>query len=161
VETTNIWTKKEKKNMSFSLQKLNPRHYKILDLAISGLSPIEISKHLSMTPTQINNILRSPSFQHQFAIRRQTRENIQDTTETDTVKDFLRENAQKAASKLVSSIDSIDEKIAIKSASEILDRSGYPKEQQQQSIQDNSINITIDSTEFTLLKESLDMISAD
>jgi len=146
--------------MTFSLQKLNPRHYKILDMCLQGLQAVDIASQLKMSPTQINNIIRSPSFQHQFALRRQKLESIQDTTEVDSVKQLLKQNAEKAASKLVDCINSDDERIAIKSASEILDRSGYPKEQQQ-NVQDNSVNIIISADELSILKESLSMISVN
>jgi len=143
--------------MSFSLQKLNPRHYKILDMAVSGMQAVDIAHSLKMSPTQVNNILRSPSFQHQFALRRKQHEYIQDTSESDSVKQLLKDNAEKAASKLIDCVNSDDERIAIKSASEILDRSGYPKEQQQIQ-KDNSVNILINASDFTVLKDSLDMI---
>jgi len=149
--------------MPFSLQKLNPRHFKILDLCLDGLQAVDIARHLKMTPTQINNIIRSPSFQHQFAVRRKQREDTQDASavsEIDHVKNLLKENTEKAANKLIASIDSNDEKIAIKSASEILDRGGYPSIKEQR-IQDNSVNIVINSEELSVLKDSLAMISAD
>ena len=143
---------------TFSLQKLNGRHYKILDLCLSGLLAVDIAKQLDMSATQVNNIIRSPSFQHQFAVRRQQREEQQTTEENDEVKQILQDNAKTAADKITGLLNSVDEKIVLKSATEILDRTGYPKEQQQ-SINDNSINVIVNKDEFSILIETLDMLN--
>ena len=140
-----------------TIEKLTPRHYRILDLCIAGMTPAEISSHLSMSPRQIGIIINSPSFQHQFSIRRKAFESkIDDSSVSaiDEVKSTLQQAARSAADKLVSGISSFDEKIALKSATEILDRTGYPKEQKVSGI-DNTTTITINSVDFAALREAL------
>ena len=140
------------------VQTLTPRHYQILDLAVSGLNATSIATQLGMSRGQVSLILASPSFQHQFALRRKSVEAVQDNkiaNELDDVKSELQASALAAAKKLISGIDSADEKIAIRSATEILDRTGYPKEQKVTGSAGNTI--VINSTDMKILTESLAM----
>ena len=49
---------------------LNPRHLKILDLCLLGWANRDIANHLDMGENQISVIKNSPSFKHEFAMRR-------------------------------------------------------------------------------------------
>ena len=144
-----------------TIEKLTPRHYKILDYCIAGYTQQQISSALGMQHRQVGVIINSPSFQHQFALRRKQTELIQDTNNAsaiDEVKQSLQLSAKAAADKLISGISSFDEKIALKSATEILDRTGYPKEQKV-SGDDSKLQITINSVDFKALKEALQLDS--
>lgn len=148
---------------SSSIAKMTPRHYKILDYSIAGLTRSQIAKELGMSFAQVGIIINSPSFQHQFAIRRQKTETTQDeqcATNIDEVKEVLQQSAKSAADKLISGITSTDEKIALKSAVEILDRTGYPKEQKMTGDASANTQILINAVDLTTLKESLDMDSS-
>ena len=143
-----------------SVIQLTPRHYKILDFAIAGLNASSIAERLSMSRGQVSLILASPSFQHQFAIRRQAEEDSQansNASHIDEVKEELQSSALAAAKKLISGLDSVDEKISMKSATELLDRTGYPKEQHISADMSNQTQIIIGKDEFDVLNESLNI----
>jgi len=140
-----------------TVKKLTPRHYRILDLCLTGLTPKQISKELGMSQAQVSIVINSPSFQHQFAIRRASLESVQNehiSSELDAVKETLRKSAKAAADKLIYHMNSPDSKISLKSATEILDRTGYSKEQKLG--EDGLLNpeIVVNSTDLTILRES-------
>ncbi len=142
-----------------SVEKLNPRHYKILDYCIAGLTNRQIADKLGMGRIQVGIVVASPSFQHQFALRRQQEEKTQsefEATKIDEVKEVLQKNAKDAADKLIGGMTSQDEKIVLKSATEILDRTGYPKEQKVIGGPVGA-QILINSADMVLLKESLEL----
>lgn len=149
-------------NQNISIEKLTPRHYKILDFCVAGLTRKDIAAKLGMSAPQVGIVISSPSFQHQFALRRKE---IEDTltehaaTEIDEVKAVLQRNARTAADRLISGMDSGDEKIILKSAVEILDRTGYPKEQKVTSDGNTGPQIFINTGDMNLLKESLQLDS--
>lgn len=147
-----------------SIQNLTPRHYRILDCAIAGLSTNETAKAVGMSPHTVSIILHSPSFQHQFAVRRSQIETTQadhQATEIDDVKKVLREAALSAAEKLISGISSENAGIALKSATEILDRSGYPKEQKVSNNTQAATQVIINTADLKNLTESLSMVSVE
>lgn len=49
---------------------LNQRHYKILDLALSGHNGKQIAEQLNISSQMISVIINSPSFQHELSLRR-------------------------------------------------------------------------------------------
>ena len=109
---------------------LTPRHLKILDLCLQGWRNKDIATHLDMGQNQVSVIVNSPSFQHEFAMRRhgleerfddRTASNIDEATRT------LQDGAKDAATKLVNSLTSQNELIVLKSANDILDRTGHSK----------------------------------
>ena len=139
------------------IQLMTPRHFKILDLVLDGAKPSIIAKKLSMSYSQASIIIRSQLFQHQLAIRRSQYEEKQAdraAIAVDEVKEALQKSAISAANKLIFGIDSDNETIALKSATEILDRTGYPKEQKMTGSETNT-QIIINATDFSVLKESL------
>ncbi len=140
-----------------NIRELTPRHYKILDYAVKGTPNKEIAERLSMSQVQVGVIISSPSFQHQFALRRKEYETTLDehsACEVDEVKNVLKESALKAAQKLIDGIDSKSERTGIKCATEILDRTGYPKETKVGG-DTVATQIIINSKDFANLKESL------
>jgi len=143
-----------------SIEKLTPRHYRILDFAVAGLTSGEIAKNLSMTKAMVSIVMQSPSFQHQFALRRSKLEDKQDehnANSVDEVKKVLQDSAIDAAKKMIDHVNSPNENISLKSASEILDRAGYPKESKVAQSNEVATQIIINSVDFANLKESLDL----
>ena len=116
--------------MKSQIQSLTPRHLKIVDLAVKGWACQDIAKHLSMNKSAVSVIMKSPTFMHEFALRRaifEERDCQSTIDEEDEVTKTLREGARRAAEKLVSHIDAIEGSISVKSCAEVLDRTGYIK----------------------------------
>lgn len=132
-----------KASLSFSLTKdfmkvevksLTPRHLRIVDLSIRGLSHTDIAKELEMSREMVAIVCNSPTFKHEFALRRAVIEEKQADVQVrgdDEVVKTLREGAIAAASKLVGHVDSTDEGISVKSCAEVLDRSGYGRKKEE------------------------------
>ena len=139
------------------IQLMTPRHFKILDYVLEGLTTSTIAKNLNMSYSQVQIVIRSQLFQHQLSIRRHQYEEKQAENAAnaiDDVKEALQQSALSAANKLILGIDSINENIALKSATEILDRTGYPKEQKMSGSETNT-QIIINAADFSILNESL------
>ena len=116
--------------MLAQIESLTPRHFKILDYAIEGRTPGDIAESLSMHLTQVSKIMHSPCFVHQLAIRRKLYEEKHDSMvvdEEDEVMKSLKQAAKDAASKIINKISSDDDKISLRAAESVLDRTGYSK----------------------------------
>ena len=144
------------------LQSLNPRHFKIIDLCLAGLSQKAIATELDMSPGSISIITKSPQFQHELALRRASLNNKIDNTIAASVtdaSDVLKRHSVFAAQKLVQLVSSEDESIARMSASDILDRAGCPKV--TKSSQSNvSTVVVLNAEDVQRLSETLSLISA-
>ncbi len=116
--------------MNNFIQNLNPRHHKILDLYLKGLSKVQIAERLDMTPSSISIITRSPNFQHELAMRMARISEISDGKIADSneeVSNVLKEATLKAAKKIIDKMESAEEGISFKASCEVLDRGGFPK----------------------------------
>lgn len=117
-------------DMESKIESLNNRHYKILDLCLSGYTNKEIAEAVGMRQTQVSIVTRSPNFQHELALRRE-RINEQRDTNLASVQDdatnILKDQARSAAMKLTGLLDSENEGIVRQSANDILDRTGHSK----------------------------------
>jgi hypothetical protein len=145
---------------SKQIQTLMPRHYKILDLAILGLNPVDIAKELKMTSGQVRIIMKAPCFQHQFGLRRSMHEekvSEEAVVNLDQTRETLTRSATLAAEALVGGLSSGDERIKIKSAESILDRTGYPKETKIEG--GNNTIIAIDNKQLNLMNDTLKMLA--
>ena len=115
-----------------NLQKLLPRHYKIIDLFLSGSMTIkEIAEEVGMSTVAIHNIRNSPTFMHELSMRRKSRNEIVDELSArdivDSTSRIIEDHTEAAAQKIVDLLDRGDPPIQLKAASELLDRGGYPK----------------------------------
>lgn len=111
--------------MANEIERLLPRHYTIMDLAMGGNGPKEIAQVLEMTPQAISGIMNSPIFQDSIAKRRDAMQKEMDSNLAmvpNRAKELLDASSYKAAAKHVELVDHPDARIAQKSASEILDR---------------------------------------
>src|SRR3954471_24193336 len=66
------------------LQRLSPRHYKIIELALDGYSNISIANMMGMTAVGIGIILRDLKVQHELARRRENVNRKQDDVRVNT-----------------------------------------------------------------------------
>lgn len=111
--------------MANELQRLTHVHQAMVELALQGLPRNEIAKLMNRTPESVGMVINSPLFQAELARRRG-----EQTAKTDDVQvlgkaeagRILEENAANAATRMVDLLGSSDEKIALQSAKDILDR---------------------------------------
>jgi len=107
------------------LSRLSPRHFRILDLALEGLSKKDIAMAVGMTPQAISLITKSPLFQDQLERRRNHIERKTDEAIGATVVDarnHLQQHALEAAETQVSLLEAENESVRLHSATAILDR---------------------------------------
>lgn len=119
--------------MKTTVASLTPRHLRIVDLSIKGLGINEIAEKLEMSRYMVSVVTHSPTFKHEFALRRAVQEDLAANTqvqEDDEVTRTLREGAILAAAKLVDHVGSGDEKVSERSCEAILDRTGYGKQRE-------------------------------
>jgi transcriptional regulator len=141
------------------IQKLNARHYKILELSLRGLTTGEIAKAVGLTTTAIMILQRSASFQHEIAMRRSQINEISNqriVEETEDVSDSIKRATREAVKRLTSCISSDNEAIALRASTEILDRGGFPRTQRNES---KSFAINISSKDASIIQETLSMLS--
>ena len=138
---------------------LTPRHNKIIDYCIEGLTPKQISEKLHMSARQVGIIINSGSFQHQLSIRRSNYNEDHDEklaeSEVQSASDILQQHAAAAAKRLTTGLLSNSENIALRSAESILDRTGTVKITRQES--DDKPIINISREDLQLLKETLEL----
>ena len=149
--------------MGFSGNRLNARHQTILDYCLAGHRQVDIAKQLNMSASQVHLIVNAPNFQHELAIRRETLQAVKTerlASREDPVVSQLKQGALAAAGALVSSLASENDSIRVKSAGEILDRTGYGRVQKI----DASVKcatIMLKSDEAKALTETLNMLKQD
>lgn len=146
---------------SLLIQHLSARHYRILDYVLVGLPNSKIAEKLNISSRLVRLVVRSPTFQHELAIRRQKVDGLVDikvANDIDETAKALKDAGLKAAQKLIGCLDSGDENIQLKSATDILDRTGYPKATKQVGVVGGT-NIIIDEKIGSLIIESLEMDS--
>lgn len=109
------------------LQKLMPRHFKILEMFLNGQTRKTVAQAVGMTPEAIGQIYYAPLFQNELARRRALRENESDKEEreyVDKAKKKLREHAEGAVGVHVELMgdEAADPRVRQISADAILDR---------------------------------------
>ena len=141
-----------------SIAGLTPRHLRIVDLSVKGLGVKDIAEELGMSSTMVGIVRNSPTFKHEFALRRafiEEREGEQQVQDDDEVMKTLRDGAKKAAEKLVDHLDSPEDSTSVKSCTEILDRSGYGKKREESVAAVAAI--VINSEDSRLIIETLEI----
>lgn len=136
-------------------EKLNPRHYRIVDLTLLGVSAVDIASEVGINVASVGVIQRAPTFQHELALRRHRvteTVDLQLTNSHEQVENCLKNAALAAANKLVGSLDSLDEDIQIKSATELLDRTGHQK---VNKIESKSVVLVLTPDDLTRIEQSL------
>ena len=107
------------------LQRLLPRHFRMLDLCLQGLSRNDIALVCGVTPESVGLVINSPLFQDELARRRQGQyiENKDKRTLNEgEALDILQKASAKAANRHVELLDSDNERTVQASANAILDR---------------------------------------
>ena len=140
-----------------SIESLNPRHYRILELCLRGWTNKQIAEHLNMNSVSISYIVRSPNFQHELAIRRSMCDEIvnqQVANHTDEITKEIEEAAREAVKRLRGGIASDNEAIAVRSSDSILDRAGYGK---IQKIESRNLSVVLTAEDAARIVETIDM----
>lgn len=146
----------------YEIQQLNERHFRILDFTLEGKSPTQIAELLDMTPVGIITVQKSPSFQHELAIRRKHIAETHDENialhREDKALEKLKDSALAAATRISAEVNSANAGIALRASESILDRIGIGKVDKHQ-IEEKSVSINVSTTDAALIAETLRMIA--
>ena len=140
-----------------SIQQLNPRHFKILEFVLRGWTNKEIAEHFNIAQNTVSVVTRSASFQHEVSLRRAKLENISNQQIVDSdqdITDAIRAGAQAAVDRVIGCIQSVDENIAVRAATEVLDRAGFPK---VSKIEHHSLSVTLTGEDLVRMQKALDL----
>ena len=138
-------------------ERMNPRHYRILDMTLQGVPQSVIAAELGISSNNICTIVTGPSFQHELALRRSSlTHKIDDQIAGihQQVEDRLKNASLAAADKLCVSLDSPDEQVAVKSALELLDRTGHQK---VNKIESKSSVLVLNAEDLARIEKSLEL----
>lgn len=107
------------------IQRMLPRHYAIVNLALAGMSRRDIAKRVSLTPEAVGMILRAPIVQDELARRRERIERKIDehiALRVVDAKRIIEEASARAAEKQVELLDADSPRVRQSAAKDILDR---------------------------------------
>jgi len=116
--------------MPNEIQRMLPRHMKILDLCLEGKGRKAIAEEVGLHVQSISNIFNSPLFQEELARRRTSMSKAHDQAVSQHVtqaKAELEGSAVEAARTHIRLLGSEDDRTAQSSATAILDRVGLGK----------------------------------
>jgi len=128
---------KPKPNGSHQIQRMLPRHFKMVDLHVAGLTNRAVAEILGCTPTSVGMILRSPivkkEVERRIAEERDSPNGtiVQEIEAADNrARRIIEDNAPLAAQTMVDLMDSEDDSVKFRSSGSILDRAiGRPDSQ--------------------------------
>lgn len=149
------------KNIS-AVDKMLSRHYKILDLHLAGTyTQKQIAEVVGVSSATVRNIMNSPTFQHELAMRRRNREDIVDELDTrnfvDTTqraREHIQEKAESAAEKITELINSLDSAIALRASQDVLDRAGIPRMTKTENLSKGAV-VVLGAEDINRLDSSL------
>ena len=109
------------------IQRIRAVHHKIIDLALAGLTNVQIAEEMDRTPVSIGLILNAPIVQDELARRRKTQNQKHDEATANTIQEvrkILEANGAKAAMVHAGIIENegLDPRVRQASANSILDR---------------------------------------
>jgi hypothetical protein len=140
------------------IQRLLPRHFKILELTLAGHDRKAIAQALEMSEPTITNVQRSPLFQAELVRRRREGEGATVATldreaALGRARSLLEEASVGAAEKMVELMEAEDTSLQHRAAADILDRA-LGKSGQKESVP--VVNITAEQVQLLniALKES-------
>jgi len=139
--------------MSYEIEKLLPRHMRVMDLLIAGFSQRQISRELQLTPQAVCSIVHSRVFQDRLPERRRDLQRSADppVDESGQAAHALERAALPAACKLVGLVDSEDDRVALAASIAVLDRVGCGK------TADARCTVDLSAEQADLIRETLGM----
>ena len=135
------------------LQRMLPRHYAIVNLALAGMSRKGIAEKIGLTPEAVGIILRAPIVQGELSRRRERiNRQIDDNIAMGVIeaKRLIDEASVKAAEKQVELLDAESPRIRHSGAKDILDRTIGKRFES-----DSSPTLVIDAERLNLLQIAL------
>lgn len=143
--------------MQTTVQKLNARHYGILEKCLRGWTAKTIAEHYGMSQGQVSVVINSSSFQYQLARRRAKLNDRQDqdiVEQTQKVNEAIAGHVMAAIDRLGYVVVEGKDGDAIRAADSILDRGGHARVQKTES---KSVSVTIDAEDAKLIAETMGM----
>lgn len=111
---------------NYHVQRMLPRHFRMLDLKVAGLTNRAIAEMLGCTEQSVGIVSRSPLFKAELNRRLKERNEDAVVAEAESfaskARITLEENAGLAATTQVELLDSEDDSVRLRSAGSILDR---------------------------------------
>lgn len=143
---------------TYQIQRMLPRHFKMMELTLAGMTQVAIAEMLGCTRQSVGIVQRSPIFRKELQTR-------QKDMNTEAVKDVvvkfaeqaqktLENNADRAAMTQVDLLDAEDDSVRLRASSSILDRA-LGKPEGQQSSSGPSIKVEIHANVAQLLMTAL------
>ncbi len=143
------------------IQRMLPRHFKMADLHVAGLTNRSIAEVLGCTPASVGIVLRSPIVKKEIQVRlAASRENPNGTIHQEIeaadnrARNLILENAPKAAATLVELLDCDDASVQLRASGSILDRA-IGKPESEHAAGEATLRIEIDSKDATLIMIAL------
>lgn len=111
---------------NYHIQRMLPRHFRMLDLKLAGLTDKAIADLVGCTPQSVSIVARSPLFKAELNRRLKERNELAVVEEFEAsaskARSILDQNAEKAANTHVDLMDSEDDSVRYRAAGSILDR---------------------------------------
>ena len=108
------------------IQRILPRHFKMMDLKLAGMSNAAIARTLGCTAENVYIVSRSPLFIGEFnrKMKEQNSTAVKDHVESfeSNARRVLEDAGEQAAEKQVELLDSEDESLQLRASTSILDR---------------------------------------
>ena len=115
--------------MPLDVKRMLPRHFKILELSLGGMTSAAIARSLDITPSNVSQVISSQKYQDELARRRGERNLDLDTANTSSIvkaQEAAAELSMKAVKVHGALMDSDDDRIKLSAAKGILDRTFSP-----------------------------------
>jgi len=140
--------------MAYEIQRLLPRHFRMLDLKVAGYNNTQIAKLLDVSVVGVTTVCRSPLFTAELNRRMKDRNENAPAEERDAflgkARSILSENAPKAATVAVDLMDSDDDSVRLRASGSILDRV-LGKPDTKTDVQSSAPTVVINSEVANLL----------
>lgn len=149
------------------LKCLSPRHLRMMDYILGGWSLVDIAAQMKCSPQNISDTKKQRIFQDELAQRRaildlQVTDSLsKEVSNTEYVNEELSKGAKNAVDKLCGFVDGSTEcsnAIALRSASEILDRAGFGKMSKVENTQ-NTIFV-LDQDDLARIEKTIELDTA-
>ena len=138
----------------YEIQRMLPRHFKILQLRLAGLTNKAIAEMVDCSPEMVGIVIRSPLFQaeYQRQLKNQNNNEIEEEVQSfaGKTRSILEQASEKAANTQIDCLDSEDDSVRLRASGSILDRV-LGKAEGSEASGGPQVNIEIQSADAKLL----------